>query len=168
MIECSLSPLSHHAASLPSGLSLFAALLCPTPSPPARRRAPLGVTSVARFFAVSLRECSCCVCTSRGPRDVSLFLFFFFFLAQEVEEGGENEQGGRVYAFSPSLLIINVSQVHKIASCSFHSILPSSSLSLRGSPSSLPICLLPTPPSHCGLPLHLNLSPNTLLLPSPR
>lgn len=72
------------------------------------------------------------------------------FFAQEVKEGGENEQGGRVYAFSPSLLIINVSQVHKIASCSFHSILPSSSLSLRGSPSSRPICLLPLPPLVLG------------------
>lgn len=43
------------------------------------------------------------------------------------ERRRENEQGGRVYAFSLSLLIINVSQVRKIASCSFCSITPSSS-----------------------------------------
>lgn len=40
-------------------------------------------------------------------------------------ESGEKEQGGRVYAFSPSLLIINVSQVCKIARRSLSCLSPS-------------------------------------------
>lgn len=59
------------------------------------------------------------------------------------ERRRENEHGGRVYAFSPSLLIINVSQVRKIASRSFCSILPSSS-PFSGFPFSHSLCLLST------------------------
>lgn len=59
------------------------------------------------------------------------------------ERRRENEQGGRVYAFSPSLLIINVSQVCKIARRSLCSILPSSSPP-SGFPFSRSLCLLST------------------------
>ncbi len=79
------------------------------------------------------------------------------------ERRRENEQGGRVYAFSPSLLIINVSQVCKIASRSLCSILPSSSPPLAFL--SLVHSVFFPPPLWRGLPhpLHLNLSPNTRL-----
>lgn len=72
--------------------------------------------------------------------------FFFFFSA-----GGEkNEQGERVYAFSPSLSIINVSQVRKIASCSSRSVLSSSSPPLASL--SLHHSVFLPPPQWFGLP----------------
>lgn len=80
------------------------------------------------------------------------------------ERRRENEQRGRVYVFSPSLLIINVSQVCKIASRS--SLLnPPFFLS----PSGFPLFLFTLSSLHLPhgvgylTPLNLNLSPNTTL-----
>lgn len=87
-------------------------VLCLTPSP-ALWHAPLHIMSVTCHL---VRFCVC--------------VWLFSAEGESEAKRKENEQGGRVYAFSPSLLIINVSQVCKIASRSLCSILPSSSLPL--------------------------------------
>lgn len=104
----------------------------------------LGVTGAAAAAARCFpRRSSAAFTSALHVMSLSLPLFFFFFflyiiLAREVMEGGEKEQGGRVYAFSPSWLIINVSQVHKIASTPSCPLPPPSRRRSPSSPSNLP------------------------------
>lgn len=105
----------------------------------------LGVTGAAARFpfhgvpAAAFRSAPHVMSVSLPPRaDI--------IPAREVMEGGEEERGGRVYAFSPSWLIINVSQVGKIASTPSRPLPSPSRRRSPSSPSNLPPLSSPSPP----------------------
>lgn len=120
----------------------------PLPTPAEVDMLQLGVTGAAALFLFSRRSTAA---FASAPHVMSLsasrrFFFPDIIPAREVMEGGKKEQGGRVYAFSPSWLIINVSQVHKIASTPSRPLPSPSRRRSPSSPSNLPPLSSPSPP----------------------
>lgn len=135
----------------PSGLPLFAGLV------PHAFPSPLTCSNGCHERHMPLRCLFMCVCLHVCT---NLERMWPSSGTGGEERRRENEQGGRVYAFSLSSLIINVSQVRKIASCSSCSISPSSSPPLAFL--SLIHSVVSPPPSCVGyFTLSISISPQT-------